>query len=269
MANATLSGKTALVTGASSGLGVDFARELAAQGCNLVLVARREDLLKQVQAELLQRSVKVSIVTLDLGSEGAAQALYDLLRLQSLSVDVLINNAGFGLFGKATWTCPGPRPGEMLQLNMLTLTELTRLFARDMVKRGSGYIMQIASTGAYQPTPTYAAYAATKAYVLSYGEALNYELRGTGVSCTVVSPGVTATEFLQVSGQKLTWFHRMTLMSSAEVARAGLRKMLARRASAVIGWINWLAAFSIRFTPRPLATAIGYQLMKNDQLKVR
>ena len=263
MANATLSGKTALVTGASSGLGVDFARELAGMGCNLVLVARREDLLKQVQAELLQRGVKVSIVTLDLGSEGAPQALYDLLRLQSLAVDVLINNAGFGLFGKDL-EIPWPKTRQMLQLNMLALTELTRLFARDMVKRGSGYIMQIASTGAYQPTPTYAAYAATKAYVLSYGEALNYELRGSGVSCTVISPGVTATEFLAVSGQKPTWYHHLTLMTSAEVARAGLRKMLARRPSAVIGWMNWLAAFSIRFTPRPLATAIGYQLMKND-----
>ena len=263
MTHPTLSGKTALVTGASSGLGVDFARELAGMGCNLVLVARREELLKQVQAELLQRGVKVGIVTLDLGAEGAPQALHDLLRQQGQNVDVLVNNAGFGLFGQDL-QIPWPKTRQMLQLNMLALTELTRLFARDMVKRGSGYILQIASSGAYQPTPTYAAYAATKAYVLSYGEALNYELRGSGVSCTVISPGVTATEFLQVSGQKPTWYHRMTMMSSAEVARAGLRKMLARRSSAVIGFVNWLAAFSVRFTPRPLAAAIGYRLMKND-----
>lgn len=263
MANPTLSGRTALVTGASSGLGVDFARELAGLGCNLVLVARREDLLKQVQAELLQRSVKVSIVTLDLGTAEAPQALYDLMRLQNLSIDVLVNNAGFGLFGQDL-QIPWQKTRQMLQLNMLALTELTHLFARDMVKRGSGYIMQIASTGAYQPTPTYAAYAATKAYVLSYGEALNYELRGSGVSCTVVSPGVTATEFLQVSGQKPTWYQRRTMMSSGEVARAGVRKMLARRSSAVIGLFNWLAAFSVRFTPRSLAAATGYRLMKND-----
>jgi short-subunit dehydrogenase len=263
MAGTQLGGKTALVTGASSGLGVDFARELAGLGCNLVLVARREDLLKQVQAELQQRGVKVSIVTLDLGSAEAPRALYDLLRLQNIEVDVLVNNAGFGLFGKDL-EIPWARVQQMLQLNMLTLTELTRLFAADMVKRGRGWIMQIASTGAYQPSPTYAAYAATKAYVLSYGEALNYELRGSGVSCTVISPGVTATEFLKVSGQKPTWYHRMTMMTAAEVARAGVRRMLARRASAVIGWMNWLAAFSVRFTPRPLAAAIGYQLMKND-----
>jgi short-subunit dehydrogenase len=263
MAGTELSGKTALVTGASSGLGVDFARELAALGCNLVLVARREDLLKQVQAELQQRGVKVSIVTLDLGTPEAPRALHDLLRLQNLEVDVLVNNAGFGLFGQDL-QIPWPRVQQMLQLNMLTLTELSRLFAADMVKRGRGWIMQIASTGAYQPTPTYAAYAATKAYVLSYGEALNYELRGSGVSCTVISPGVTATEFLQVSGQKPTWYHRLTMMTSAEVARAAVRHLLARRGSAVIGFMNWLAAFSVRFTPRPLAIWLGYQLMKNS-----
>ncbi|MDR3414720.1 MAG: SDR family oxidoreductase [Nevskia sp.] len=263
MTNPVLSGRTALVTGASSGLGVDFARELAGLGCNLVLVARREDLLTQVQAELQQRGVKVTTVTLDLGSADAPQALYDLLRQQQITVDVLVNNAGFGVFGREL-DIPWERTRQMLQLNMVTLTHLTRLFARDMVKRGFGYIMQIASTGAYQPTPTYAAYSATKAYVLSFGEALNYELRGSGVSCTVISPGVTATEFLKVSGQKPTWYHRMTMMTSPEVARAGVRKMLARRSSAVIGLMNWLAAFSVRFTPRPLAAAIGYQLMKNE-----
>lgn len=263
MAGTELSGRTALVTGASSGLGVDFARELACLGCHLVLVARRENLLKQVQAELQPRGVKVSIVTLDLGTPEAPHALYDLLRLQGIEVDVLVNNAGFGLFGRDL-EIPWDKTRQMLQLNMLTLTELSRLFAADMVRRGRGWILQVASTGAYQPTPTYAAYSATKAYVLSYGEALNYELRGSGVSCTVVSPGVTATEFLQVSGQKPTWYHRMTMMTAAEVARAGVRRMLARRGSAVIGFINWLAAFSVRFTPRPLAAAIGYQLMKND-----
>jgi uncharacterized protein len=263
MATTALKGKTALVTGASSGLGVDFARQLAALGCNLVLVARREDLLKKVQTELLQCGIKVAIVTLDLGTPEAPQALYDLMRLQGLAVDVLVNNAGFGLFGKDLHL-PWPKTRQMLQLNMLALTELTRLFARDMVKRGNGHILQIASTGAYQPTPTYAAYAATKAYVLSYGEALNYELRGTGVSCTVVSPGVTATEFLQVSGQKPTWYQRRTMMSSADAARIGIRKMLARRSSAVIGLFNWFAAFSVRFTPRSMAAATGYLLMKND-----
>jgi short-subunit dehydrogenase len=264
MADSNLDGKTALVTGASSGLGLDFSRELAARGCKrLVLVARREDLLKQLQGELQQRGTEVSVVSLDLTAVGAPQALHDLMRQQGLAVDVLVNNAGFGLFGKEL-DIPWERTQQMLQLNMLCLTQLSKLFGRDMAKRGNGYLLQIASTGAYQPTPTYAAYAATKSYVLSYGEALNYELRGSGVSCTVISPGVTATEFLKVSGQKPTWYHRLTMMSSAEVARAGVDRMLARRASSVIGWVNWLAAFSVRLLPRPLALLTGYQLMKND-----
>ena len=262
MSTSSLAGKTALVTGASSGLGVDFARELARRGCNLVLVARREDLLKQVQQELQATGVKVSVVTLDLTATGAAKALHDLLNQQRTAVDVLVNNAGFGLFGKEL-DLPWERTEQMLQLNVVALTHLSKLFARDMARRGGGYILQIASTAAYQPSPGYTAYAATKAYVLSFGEALNYELRGSGVSCTVVSPGVTATEFLKVSGQKPTWYHRLTMMTSAEVARAGVRKMLARRSSAVIGWMNWLGAFSVRFSPRSLATALGYHLMKN------
>ncbi|HZQ61328.1 MAG TPA: SDR family oxidoreductase [Casimicrobiaceae bacterium] len=263
MSDQTLSGKTALVTGASSGLGVDFARELAARGAKLVLVARREDLLQQVQSEIKQKhNVDVTIVTLDLGTPNAPQALHDLLKKQNVQVDVLINNAGFGVFGQdldISWE----RTNQMLQLDIVTLTHMTKLFARDMVKRGFGYIMQIASIGAYQPSPTYAAYSAAKSYVLSYGEALSYELKGTGVSCTVVSPGVTATEFLQVSGQKPTAYQRMFMMTSAEVARIGVQAMLKRRISIITGFMNWLLAMSVRFTPKPLVLLFADRAMRN------
>ena len=259
----SLAGKTALVTGASSGLGVDFARELAALGARLVLVARREDLLKQVQAEIKNaHGVEVTTVALDLGSSSAPQALFDLLKQQHLQIDVLINNAGFGLFGPEldiSWE----RTQQMLQLDIVALTHLTKLFARDMVKRRSGCIMQIASIGAFQPTPGYAAYSAAKSYVLSFGEALSYELRGTGVSCTVVSPGVTATEFLLVAGQKPTPYQRLTMMSSAKVARIGVRAMRARRTSIITGWINWLLAMSVRFTPKPAVLWLADRFMKN------
>lgn len=263
MAESVLAGKTALVTGASSGLGVDFARELAALGARLVLVARREDLLKQVQAELkAKHGVEVTTIALDLGVADAPQALFDLLKQQHVQVDVLVNNAGFGLFGQEldiAWE----RTQQMLQLDIVTLTHLTKLFAREMVKRGFGYIMQIASIGAFQPTPGYAAYSAVKSYVLSFGEALNYELRGTGVSCTVVSPGVTATEFLAVSGQKPTPYQRLTMMQSHEVARIGVRAMLQRRISVVTGWVNWMLAMSVRFTPKPLVLWLAWRFMKN------
>lgn len=264
MAQGELSGRTALVTGASSGLGVDFADELAARGARLVIVARREDHLKQVQERIqAKHGVEVTTVALDLGQPNAPQALYDLVKQQRLQIDVLVNNAGFGLYGREL-DIPWDKTQQMLQLDIVALTHLTKLFGRDMVKRSFGYIMQIASIGAFQPSPTYAAYSAAKAYVLSFGEALNFELRGTGVSCTVVSPGVTKTEFLQVAGQKLTWFHKATMMSSEEVARIGVRAMLKRRYSIVTGFMNALTAFMTRFTPRPVLAWMTYQSMRND-----
>ncbi|HUP92822.1 MAG TPA: SDR family oxidoreductase [Solimonas sp.] len=263
MAQGILTGRTALVTGASSGLGVDFARELAGHGVRLVIVARREDQLKKVQQEIqAAHGVEVTTVVLDLGQPNAPQALYDLVKQQRLQVDVLVNNAGFGLYGRDL-DIPWDRTNQMLQLDIVALTHLTKLFARDMVKRSYGYILQVASIGAYQPSPTYAAYSAAKAYVLSYGDALNFELRGTGVSCTVVSPGVTETEFLQVAGQKRNWFHNSTMMSSAEVARIGIRAMLKRRYSIVTGWMNAITAFSTRFTPRPVLAWLTDRMMRS------
>lgn len=263
MSDATLSGRTALVTGASSGLGVDFARELARRGCHLVLVARREERLKQLQAELQgQFGVKAMVVTLDLGDPQAPQMLYDHLKAQGTAVDVLVNNAGFGVFGPEL-DIPWDKTRDMLMLDIVALTHLTKLFARDMVKRGVGYVLQVASIGAYQPSPTYAAYSAAKSYVRSFSQALNYELRGSGVSSTVISPGVTATEFLQVSGQKRTWFHNATMMGSAEVAAIGIRAMLKRRYSVVPGFMNWLTALFTNLTPDPVNAALTYQVMKN------
>jgi uncharacterized protein len=263
MAGSVLMGKTALVTGASSGLGVDFSRELAALGCRLVLVARREDRLKQVQTEIQQRyGVHVMVVALDLSDAGAPQVLYDHLRDQHVTVDVLVNNAGFGVFG-AEFDIPWEKTREMLMVDIVALTHLTKLFGREMVKRGNGYMLQVASIGAYQPSPTYAAYSAAKSYVRSFSQALNFELRGSGVSSTVISPGVTATEFLQVSGQKHTWFHNLTMMTSESVARAGIRAMLKRRYSVVPGWMNWLTTLFTFITPDPINAAVTWQAMKN------
>lgn len=178
-------------------------------------------------------------------------------------LSTLVNNAGFGYFGDfidLDWQ----KERQMLELDIITLVSLTKLFAKDMRERDFGYIMQIASTGAYQPSPLYASYAAAKAFVLSYGEAINYELRSTNVSCTVVSPGVTATEFLAVSGQERTFYHNMTMMTSAQVARIGVRKMLRRKSSIVTGLVNAIMAASTRLMPRYLAAAVGYFAMRNN-----
>jgi uncharacterized protein len=263
MGDAILAGKTALVTGASSGLGVDFARELARRGSNLVLVARREERLKQLQGELqAAHRVKVMVVTLDLGDPQAPQVLFDHLKAQGTTIDVLVNNAGFGVFGMEL-EIPWDKTRQMLMLDIVALTHLTKLFARDMVQRKLGYILQVASIGAYQPSPTYAAYSAAKSYVRSFSQALNYELRGTGVSSTVISPGVTATEFLQVSGQRTTWYQRALMMTSADVAAIGIRAMLKRKYSVVPGFLNWLIASFTFVTPDPINAAMAYQVMKN------
>ena len=261
MAEPNLKNKTALVTGASSGLGVDFARELAARGCNLVLVARREELLRQVQAELSQKhGVTVQVIAMDLAAPDAAQALYDQLKTAGTPVDVLVNNAGFGLYGDfiaVDWE----REKEMLDLDIITLVHMTRLFAGDMVERNFGYVLQVASIGAYQPSPTYALYSAAKTFVLYFSEALAYELRRTKVKITTLSPGVTATEFFKVAGQQVSAYQRLTMMDSPTVARIGIEAMLRGRPSVVPGFFNAFMAFMTRFTPRQMAAAIAYQTM--------
>jgi short-subunit dehydrogenase len=257
-----LKGKTALVTGASSGLGVDFAAILAERGCNLVLVARREDRLQKLAAELRERhGVQVHVIALDLSPIGAPQVLYDRVRGLGLNVDVLINNAGFGTYGAFT-DVPWEREQEMLTLDIVALVHLTKLFVRDMVARNFGFVLQVSSIGAYQPSPTYATYSAAKAFVLSFGEALNYELRNTNVKVSVLSPGVTETEFLQVAGQQRSLFQRLSIMKSRPVAEIGINAMLAGKPSKVAGAMNALTAWSLRFMPRRLQAAMANAAMQ-------
>jgi uncharacterized protein len=264
MKDLELTEKLALVTGASSGLGVDFARQLAARGANLILVARREDQLRAVALDIEEKyGVSAQIMARDLAVPEAPQALYDELKQRGIHVDVLVNNAGFGIYGDFA-SVPWEREKEMLDIDIITLTHMTKLFLKDMLGSKSGYILQLASIGAYQPSPTYATYSAAKAYVLMMGEALNYELRHSGVSVTVVSPGVTATEFLKVSGQSPSLYQRLMMMDSDHVARIGIEAMLRRRPSVVPGLMNNLAAFSTRLMPRRMQAALAYVMMTRN-----
>jgi hypothetical protein len=261
MMTEVLRGKTALITGASSGLGVDFARQLAAYGCDLILVARRLERLQELQAEISALyGVSIDCRAMDLVEPDAPQRLYEQLQSAGRRVDILFNNAGRGLYGKL-WTQPWDQLYHMLELDMVVLTQMTRLFAADMVTRKFGYILQVASTGAFQPTPTYAAYAAAKSYVLNFGEALHYELRQTGVTCTVLCPGVTRTEFFEVAGQTPTPYQRSTMMDSATVARIGITAMLQGRSSVVVGWLNSILALGTRLLPRQVSAAIAHRLI--------
>lgn len=257
----SLHGKRALVTGASSGLGADFARNLAQRGCHLILTARREEQLRALADDLTQRyHIEVSVNPMDLAAPDAPQQLYDQIQAAGQTVDVLINNAGLGIYGTFL-EIPWERERAMLELDILTLVHLTKLFARDMATRRSGHILQIASIGAYQPSPTYATYSAAKSFVLYFGEALAYELRGTGVTCTVLSPGVTQTEFLQVAGQNPSLYQRTVMMTSEQVVEIGIEAMLKGRPSVVPGLLNGVMAFSTRFMPRQWAAAVAHQFM--------
>ncbi len=257
-----LQGRNALVTGASSGLGADFARVLAGRGCNLVLVARREDRLKELADELTSRHhVDAHVVPTNLTGPDAPQMLHDRVHEMGLAVDVLINNAGFGTFGPFV-DIPWERERELLELDIVTLVHLTKLFVRDMVARSSGWVLQVSSIGAFQPSPTYASYSAAKAFVLSFGEALGYELRKSNVKVSVLCPGVTATEFLRVAGQSPTLYQRLFMMKSREVAEIGIRAMLAGRRSVVAGRLNTLMAWSQRLLPRRLQAAMASAAMQ-------
>lgn len=254
----------ALVTGASSGFGVDFAHELAAKGHNLVLVARSVEPMQKLARDLeAQHGTRTRVIGMDLSRAGVGAELKQLLDAEGIRIDTLINNAGYGVFGEFI-DQPLQKTLDMLQLNMMSLTELTHAFATDMARRGSGRILLVSSIGGYQATPTYAAYSASKAYVLLLGEALHEELKRKGVTVTVVSPGVAATNFLTVSGQRPTPYQRMLMMTSSAVVRSGLGALQRGRASIVPGFLNALTIWSNRFAPRSAQRKTAYALMRNN-----
>lgn len=242
---------TALITGASSGIGLEMSRLMAADGVDLVLVARSEDKLKNLADELkAHHSVAVDVIPADLSALDAAQTVVDTLA--GKPIDFLINNAGFGDFGaflERDWA----KLNQMIQLNMTGLTQLTHLLLPAMIERGSGRILNVASTAAFQPGPWMAVYYATKAYVLSFSDALSYELRKTGVTVTTLCPGATTSGFQALAEMENSKLVRgKKLPSSAEVAAFGYKKMLAGRGVVIHGLLNWLMAQSVRITPRAI-----------------
>jgi short-subunit dehydrogenase len=252
----------ALVTGASGGLGADIARELASLGMNIVLTARNLDALDGLADELRARfGVATRCVPADLSQSSAAEPLFKEATAGGLNVSVLINNAGSGCWGgfdEIEWE----KERAMLNLDIASLVHLTKLAAAHMKRNRFGLILQTASIGAFQPSPLYASYSAAKAFVLSYGLAVNYELKGTGVSCTVLNPGVTATGFFERAGQTMTAYQRAMVMPSSRVARIAINALIRRRWSVVPGFANKLGALLTRLISRPAAAAIAYQAMK-------
>ncbi len=234
-----------LITGASAGLGVDFARQCSAKGQRLVLVARRQDRLEALAAEL----GPARAVAADLGETGAAAQLMADIQAHGETVDCLVNNAGFGLWGKFVGL-DGQRQRDMINLNCGALVELTHAVLPGMVERGTGAILNVASTAAFQPGPGMAVYFATKAFVLSFSEALHEEVRGHGVRVTALCPGPTETEFGAVAGFKGNGAFDRLSARSQDVVAAGLLALDLNRAVMIPGLANKFGAQGHRLLPR-------------------
>jgi hypothetical protein len=250
--------QTALITGASGGIGYELAKLFAKDRHNLVLVARSGDKLNQVAGELRgQFGVTVKTVALDLASAPGGKILFDLLEGEKLAIDVLVNNAGFGVFGEFAGMAEEEILGQV-HLNVTALTHLTRLFLPGMLARRNGKIMNVASTAAFQPGPLMAVYYATKAYVLSFSEALANEVAGTGVIVSCFCPGATNTGFQRRAGMENSrLFKKIGAMSAEKVARDGYRGLMSGKTLVISGMQNWLVAESVRFAPRKWVTAVS------------
>lgn len=258
-------GKTALITGASAGLGVEFANQLAARGANLILVARRKDRLQSVaDAIKVMRKVDVTVIVADLAETGAAEKLFKSLARKKITVDVLINNAGFGTFGEFK-NADAQKLSEQIQVNVLALVELTKLALPSMIKNNEGVILNVASTAAYQPVPYMAVYAATKAFVLSFTEALWGELIGTRVTAIALSPGGTKTEFFEVASNGKSPDGLGKLMSVEQVITVAMDALDKPTSppSVISGAANFALAFSGRFVPRQLLIKIARSMFKS------
>ncbi|MFY9780280.1 MAG: SDR family oxidoreductase [Candidatus Baltobacteraceae bacterium] len=241
----------ALITGASGGIGAEFARVFAREGWNLVLVARDGEKLDRLSYECgLRHGVQVKTVAKDLAQWGAAEALFDAVRAENIAVEALVNNAGFATYGLFKDT-PLADERQEIALNVVTLTELTKLFLRPMLAAGRGRILNVASTAAFQPGPLMAVYYATKAYVLSFSEALSNELAGSGIGVTCLCPGATASGFqARAHMEDSRLFKGRRLPSAASVAEAGYRALLAGRRLEIPGTVNKIGAFVPRLAPR-------------------
>lgn len=248
---------TALITGASNGIGLELAKIHASKGGDLVLVARNKSKLDNLKIEL-ERQYKVNVYTIgkDLSTINSAQEVYDETNHQSMQIDYLINNAGlgnFGMFVETDWN----KELQMINLNITILTQFTKLYLQDMVKRRSGKIMNVASTAAFQSGPTMAVYYATKAYVLSFSEAVDNEVRNKGVTVTTLCPGPTESGFQAAAAmEESNLVKGKKLPTAKEVAEFGYASMMKGKTVAIHGLMNYLMANSVRFIPRALVVKL-------------
>jgi short-subunit dehydrogenase len=253
-------GKTALVTGASAGLGAELSRLFAADGHDVVLVARRRDRLDACAADLASKhGVRAVVLAEDLTDPAAPERIASEVTKRGIAVDFLVNNAGFGTTG-AFVQLDLARELAMVQVNVTALVHLTRLFLPPMVARRSGRVLNLGSTAGLVPGPFMAVYYASKAFVNSFTEALSYELYGTGVTATVCCPGATATEFAHVAGNDKSRLFQMGAMTATSVAAHAYREMMRGGAMAIPGWRNKVSMQSLRIAPRAMLRRLAASL---------
>jgi short-subunit dehydrogenase len=250
--------KIALITGASSGIGMELAKEFAKDKIDLLLVARSEGKLKELATALQSKyGIKVHTLSKDLSNYNTAKEIFDWCNQNNINIDYLVNNAGFGDFGmfaESNWE----KQFQMINLNITTLTYLTRLFLPKMIERKFGKVMNVSSTAAFQPGPTMSVYYATKAYVLHFSEAIGNELSGSGVTVTALCPGATESGFQSAADMHESKLVKgKKLPTSEEVAKYGYKSMMQGKSVAIHGLINYLMANSVRFTPRSLVVKIA------------
>jgi len=246
--------KTALVTGASSGIGLELARLFANDKHNLVLVARGEAGLAKIAAECRAKGVETTVIAKDLSSREAPQELFEETRRRSLTITFLVNNAGYALYGPFGASSAADDLANM-QLNMISLVQLSRLYLDDMLRSGEGRMLNVASTAAFQPGPLMALYYAGKSFVLSFSEAIAYELRGTGVTVTCLCPGPTATAFQSKANVQTIRLVSGALMQASDVARIGYRAMMRGQPVVIAGLRNQLLMLGTKLAPRGIPIA--------------
>jgi short-subunit dehydrogenase len=252
---------TTLITGASTGIGAAFARKLAARGRNVLLVARSEDKLIALCNELGRlTSIRAQYVALDLRAPDAGAQLLEETKKRELEIEMLINNAGFGSMGDFV-KLDQDRELEMIELNIRAVVDLTHRFLGPMRQRKRGTIINVASTAAFQAVPYMATYAATKAFVLSFSEAIGEENRAHGIHVMALCPGVTETNFFEAA--KINRPPMRTIQTAEEVVDAALRGLARQKSLVISGWTNWLTVEAERFVPRSMVTKLAGKVLQS------
>jgi short-subunit dehydrogenase len=249
--------KTVLITGASEGIGLEFTKIFVKEKYDLVITARNETKLNELANEIKSKhNVNVKVIVKDLSKQNAGEEIFNELKNENIVTDILVNNAGFGVFDNY-WNVDLQDEKNMLQVNIIALAELTILFAKEMANRGGGRILNVASTAAFQPGPTMPGYYASKAFVLRYSQAINFELRKKGVQVSTLCPGPTITKFQTRSKMNETnMFKRRIAMGAEEVASIGYEGLMKGRSVIITGGLNWLAAMASRIAPSNISMRV-------------